>query len=97
MSEHYILDGHTPYPVDLMTWAAWFETRENRHVANDSIGDVQVSTVFLGLDHAFGQGPPLLFETMIFGGDFDNDTRRYATWDEAEAGHAEMLAKVEAA
>lgn len=25
-----------------------------------------VSTVFLGIDHSFGFGPPLLFETMVF-------------------------------
>lgn len=26
-----------------------------------------VSTVFLGLDHQYGEGPPLVFETMVFG------------------------------
>ena len=46
-----------------------------------------VSTVFLGLDHAFDGGTPLLFETMIFGGEHDEYQERYATWDEAEAGH----------
>jgi hypothetical protein len=31
-----------------------------------------VSTVFLGTNHSFGFEPPLLFETMIFGGRFDD-------------------------
>lgn len=46
-----------------------------------------VSTVFLGIDHNFGDGAPLLFETMIFGGKHNEYQRRYATWTEAEAGH----------
>ena len=38
-----------------------------RRVAKDSLDGVwEVSTVFLGLDHAFGDGPPVLFESMIF-------------------------------
>jgi hypothetical protein len=35
-------------------------------------GNIGISTVFLGLDHRhFGDGPPLLFETMVFGGSRD--------------------------
>jgi hypothetical protein len=30
-------------------------------VGNTTYKDVNVSTVFLGLDHGWGQGPPLLF------------------------------------
>jgi hypothetical protein len=40
-----------------MEWAEWIETAE-RHVANDLIDGVRVSTVFLGLDHAFGSAVP---------------------------------------
>jgi hypothetical protein len=95
MSEHYILEGQEVKPVDLMTWASWFEkNRTNRHVGNDTVGDVRVSTVFLGLDHSFGEGPPMLFETMIFGGEHDEDQWHYSTWAEAEAGHARALALV---
>lgn len=95
MSEHYILDNHKPVPVDLMTWARWFEKHHNdRHVALDKVGDVRVSTVFLGLDHSFGDGPPLLFETMIFGGVHDDFQNRCSTWEEAEAMHASALRMV---
>lgn len=87
MSDHYILDGHKPVPVDLMTWAKWLQ-KEDRRVANTVVGDVNVSTVFLGLDHSRGQGPPLIFETMIFGGEHDQFQERCSTWDEAEAMHA---------
>lgn len=56
-------------------------------------GLTHVSTVFLGLDHRFyGQGPPILFETMIFGGwTFSDYQQRYSTWGQAESGHLAAL------
>lgn len=33
------------------------------------------------------KGPPILFETMIFGGKHDQDMWRYRTWAETEEGH----------
>jgi hypothetical protein len=87
--------------TDILTWGRWFETAD-RQVAFDEIpGIVQLSTVFLGVDHAFSSKPhpPVLFETMVF---FAPDTclvaeagqsveQRYCTWEEAEAGHNDML------
>lgn len=75
-----------------MTWAAWFE-KADRTVCKSSNPDktIDVSTVFLGLDHRFGEGPPLLFETMVFGGPLDQECERYTTWDEAIAGHEVMV------
>ena len=93
MSDHYILDRHNVVATDLMTWARWFEKAERR-VDRTEIGEVFISTVFLGLDHSFGEGPPLLFETMVFGGPLDQDMERYSTWDEAVAGHKAMVARV---
>ena len=95
MSDKYILQGKKVVPADLMTWAKWFETGD-RHVANTAIGDVRVSTVFLGLDHSFGHGEPLLFETMIFGGEHNDYQTRCSTWEQAEAQHAEAVALVRA-
>ena len=87
----YILKGKRTVPEhDLMKWARWFETAE-RHVANDYVGKIQVSTVFLGIDHSFSGGRPLLFETMIFGGKHDEYQKRYHTWEEAEKGHKMTL------
>lgn len=98
MSDKYILDGKTPVRADLMTWARWFEKADTaRIVAKTTIDDADISTVFLGLDHRFGgDGPPLVFETMIFGGPHDGYQERYSTWDEAEAGHATSLALAQA-
>ena len=45
-----------------------------------------------GLDHNFlREGPPILLETMIFGGRHDEFLKRCATWDEAEAMHVEAV------
>ena len=84
---HFILKNRELVPCDLMTWAMWYDSPE-RIVARDELaGDVSISTVFLGLDHQWGDGPPLLFETMIFGGPHDGYQERCSTWDEAEAQH----------
>ena len=86
---NYILDGRKAVKCyDILTRAKWFE-KADRHVEKTESGDISVSTVFLGLDHQFGDGPPLLFETMIFGGEHDEDQWRYETWADAEKGHAE--------
>jgi hypothetical protein len=94
-SGKYILDGRKPVPEpDLFKWAKWFESSDRIVAKNRNLpGDATVSTVFLGLDHRFVKdGPPLLFETMIFGGRHDGLQWRYATYDEAKQGHIKALA-----
>ncbi len=93
--QKYILDGKTPVPADLMTWARWFESAD-RSVAKDTIGESEVSTVFLGINHQWGDGPLHLFETLVFGGPLADEMGRYPTWDEAVRGHDEMVARVRA-
>jgi FKBP-type peptidyl-prolyl cis-trans isomerase 2 len=80
--------------VDVLTWGMWFETSDNRRVAKDTIQGVEISTVFLGLNHGFG-GNPLWFETMVFGGEYDQFQRRYATLKEAKEGHRIIVAMVQ--
>jgi hypothetical protein len=96
---HYVLDGKEPRAVDdLLEWAGWFESA-NRRVARTEIGDAEVSTVFIGLDHCFGfKGPPILFETMVFadGHPLDEIQLRYSTWAEAETGHIEVCEQLQA-
>lgn len=89
---HYILDENgEPVPEpDLMTWARWYGTHE-RHIGSDQIGRIRVSTVFLALNHAYFGGPPVLWETMIFGGPHDGYQERYKSRTDAEAGHARAV------
>lgn len=94
MSGQYILEGHRAVRCDdLIVWARWFE-KGDRIVKQETIGESRISTVFLGSDHRLGNGPPVLFETMVFGGSYDQETDRYMTWEDAESGHAEMCLKV---
>lgn len=46
----YTLDenGNPVVEPDLMKWAQWMETAQ-RHVADETIGEARISTVFLGL------------------------------------------------
>lgn len=96
MMDHYILDGHRAVPVDMMTWAKWLQTAD-RTVAKTLHLEQSVSTVFLGLNHQWGDGPPMLFETLVFGGPLDGEMERCSTWEEAEAQHAAMVARLELA
>ena|SRR3990167_1756819 len=95
MNDKFILNGKIPIvEPDLIKWAQWMEIAD-RHVAKTIIGNVRVSTVFLGLDHSFKLGiQPILFETMIFGGEKDGYQSRYATWEQAIDGHKFACSKV---
>ena len=92
MINKYILDGDGQPVVcdDLLAWACWFEDTPERIVAQDRLPNgVCVSTVFLGIDHNFGHDcPPVLWETMIFGGPSDQYQNRYTSREDAVAGHA---------
>jgi hypothetical protein len=87
---------------DVLEWAAWMQTAD-RTVSNDyDEGDpdrqVRVSTVFLGLDHSFGIGdPPILWETLVFGGPLDGEMQRYSSHEAALIGHQAMCQRVSAA
>ena len=89
----YKLVDKKPVPCDDMTQ---FE-RLNRTVGKTELPDGRrVSTVFLALDHNFGEGgDPILFETMVFGPDDFNehDMERYRTYEEAVEGHRMMVEK----
>ena len=77
-----------------MKWAQWWSTN-NRQLADTKIGDVRVSTVFLATDHNHLRGgPPLLFETMVFGGSMDLHQERYVTYNDALLRHAAVVTEV---
>lgn len=55
----------------LLKWDADGRVSDYAVIGRHSFGTGrgEVSTVWLGLDHSFGHGPPVVFETLIFGGD----------------------------
>lgn len=101
----YILeDDHTTRPAKtekecLAQHARWrdagtFKKGHPKVVDKTEVEGAGVSTVFLGIDHSFtlnDTSPPILFETMIFGGEHSDYCRRYETWDEAQKGHNEIV------
>lgn len=91
MIHYYDKDGS---PLTLTEFVEKFEDDNYKRVAFDRIGDVEVSTVWLGLDHQYGDGSPLIFETMVFGGEHDDDQWRYETEADAVDGHAAAIALV---
>lgn len=94
MSGYYTLRGREVVPAsDLMDWTRWFERGDWRVKQERAVRGQgpRVSTVFLGIDHNFLGGPPLVFETMIFGGRRHEYQQRYSTYDEAERGHRRAL------
>ena len=95
MADKYVLDvnGNSKEEPDVVKWGKWFETAE-RHISNTKIGDVTVSMIFLGLNHAFGGGKPVLWETMIFGGEHGGYQEGYCTKDEALIGHEKAVGLV---
>lgn len=88
MSDYYARDGQ---PLDLHSWAAMTGDLDYKRVAETWVDDgVWVSTVWLGLDHNFmPDGPPLIFETMIFASHLaiDGETWRCSTEAQAKAMH----------
>jgi hypothetical protein len=91
----YKLVDKVPVPCTLEEYSESF--RKNRIVGKTSLPDGRhVSTVFLCLDHNWGDGPPILFESMLFGAEGyseEQDMDRYETWDEAYEGHRRMVEK----
>lgn len=65
MIKHFIIRDGEVRLAPLLVWARWSEHSERR-VLTTNLGPVLVSTIFLGLDHQYGEGPPLIFETMLF-------------------------------
>jgi len=100
MADYYRLnEDHSVTRIDLFEWAHRMEGRgdpDRWRVDGTMLSNGKyVSTVFLGLNHAFGSGPPLLFETMVFPSDTDfadEYCERCSTWDEAVIMHAEAVA-----
>lgn len=77
---------------DAMAWAEANE-KSKRVVSQTCLSKrrhILVSTVFLGIDHGWN-GQSLWFETMVFGTSIHDTTRRYATYEEAVKGHADVL------
>jgi len=93
MMDYYIIDGKTPIATnDINEYANFMGKFAKRIVEQTELpNDVRVSTVFIILSCGYKDGLPLLFETKIFGGKYDEHVERYTTWEQAQAGHKMVL------
>lgn len=91
MSEFYDREGR---PLELMEWAELNKSRAYSTLARTELGQLWVSTIWLGIDHGWNGGPPVIFESMVFGrlNYSELAMRRYATEADALAGHTELVA-----
>ena len=85
----YILDeNNKPIRSTIVDCGEWLNKNpERKAVKQENVGDVRISTVFLGLDHAWNSDIPVLWETMIFGGEHDQYMDRYTSYEDALEGH----------
>jgi hypothetical protein len=103
--KYYVWDKETDEvrETDQSTWMSQLGDIDARRVGWTVVNGHRVSTVFLGNDHRWlGDGPPLLFETMVFPGVDEDETwvetycDRYSTPEQARAGHARVVAVIAA-
>lgn len=99
LRRYTIIDGKPALCSNTQEFAACFENAD-RTLLKDCLAEgIEVSTVFLGIDHSPGVGEPVLWETMVFNGRKEivsNHTTRYSSKEAALQGHAEILALVKA-
>ena len=93
MSRYFNRAGET---LTLEGWCALGDAGY-RIVKQEDVGDYLVSTVWLGLNHNYADGPPLIFETMVFGREDAGKSgdecfcERYSTEAQAVAGHSRVV------
>jgi hypothetical protein len=85
-------------PIDIRQFARLAQNKDYRRIGWDLLPDGRVlSTVWLGINHQYGEGLPLIFETLLFAkeGKWEAlECQRYATEAEARAGHRAMLERL---
>jgi hypothetical protein len=86
-------DGTITICNNIVEWAKSFESM-NRAIKQDSVGDVKISTVFLGINMGWVQYDPKWFETMIFGGKHNLWQARHPTIQAAIASHERILENI---
>ena len=83
---------------DLLAWALWFQETD-RAVDDTCVTDartgkeIRIATTFLGIARD-DRMPPILWETIVFGGRMNGEGKRSATLAEAKQAHREFVDRV---
>jgi hypothetical protein len=92
-------------PMTVQQWAEKFEDAHYRHVARDVIGPdepldpaplITVMTFWLGLNHDWRSDEPLIFETLVIGGEHDATGIWYTAETQAREGHRRAVEELRA-
>ena len=91
MTRYYARNGEE---ITMEQWGKLQSDMDYKRVGIHTFpGGRWVSTVWLGLDHQYGDRPILIFETMVFDGKdmMDEYVERYTTEEEAQEGHERIV------
>jgi hypothetical protein len=101
MGRYYILrDGKVLEEPNYPSWAEWYENhfKDVEMVAHTELVHGVVSTRFLAMNMTLARdAKPLVFETRVKGGWLDDQWERFASLDDARAGHEAWVARVQEA
>lgn len=91
-AQHFVLDNKVPVPCnDEDTWRAFMRCQKNVLVANDTVGQFQVMTVFLGFNQGDSENPKF-FQTTCFGTSTEGKSKYSGTWQRAHLEHRGKVA-----
>lgn len=92
-------------PLTIEQWSRMFADRAYKRVASTTVRRLWVSTVWMGMDHGYGN-KPLYFETMVFPAPgskryrnrpwMEEYVERYTTELEARRGHQRIVDRIRA-
>lgn len=66
-------------PISAQEWTRLFESKAYRQIDYIDRYGFSISTIWLGLDHSFGFGDPMIFETLLEGPNGFSEMFRYST------------------
>lgn len=85
--------------IDLEAWSKLRQDFGYKVVARDTVGTLQVTTVWMGLDQGDGSAPPMIFGTIVSDavtGDFFDSSEIFAPSEgSALANHASLVEKLQ--
>lgn len=94
---NFILDdNNNVIPCDnIIEWSDWRNANRSRiNINMTKVGELRVSTIFLGHKTLSFSKEPMVFETMVFD-EFDfpvlDICERYSTYQEAMSGHKKIV------
>ena len=91
-AQRFVLNNKVPVPCnDEETWRTFMRCEENVLIANDTIGQFRVMTVFLGFNQGSAENPKF-FQTTCFGTSTEGKPKYSGRWQRACLEHRGKIA-----